>query len=306
MRNRVALIVSAILLLGLVAGPTASASVGAAGRLVVVKKKKKRCPKGTHRVVVKRKDGTKKRKCVPKKRDGDETEPDDPLITAARLEMAPIHVTFPNTPVGGQSDAQTFRLTNTGGSPSSVPSLSFSRVIDPAPGGPPGFTVGANGCTSPLAPGAACSISMRFLPATTGQYGYAFVVRAGLGGVAEAGLLGTGVSPAKLTISPTLVEYPDTQQGTQSPPQTFTVTNTGGFASGPLATSITDVLDPVPGAFVLGTNGCAGVDLPPGGSCDVDVTFAPPNGGGGDYHSKLEVTGSPGITVQAQLQGHAD
>jgi hypothetical protein len=203
MRNRIALCISAMLILGLLAGLTTSALAGSGGAATVAKKKKKPCPPGTHKVVIKKtKNGVtiKKRKCVP-------------------------NATTP--------------------------------VPTPTP--------------APVA------------------------------------------NPAKLTISPASFVYPNTQHGglpcNNCTTQAFTVTNTGGAASGALAASIADVLDPVAGddpAYTITANTCTAA-LAAGGTCSVSVIFAPEsNGGDGDYVSLLNVTGAPGGTAQAQLTGHAD
>ena len=112
-----------------------------------------------------------------------------------------------------------------------------------------------------------------------------------------------------LIISPTSFTFPDTQHGAGQSFADFTVTNTGGSASGVPAVSITDVLDPVDGdapAFTVSGNTCTAA-VPAGGSCAVTVRFSPQsNGGDGNYTAILHVSATPGGDAQAGLGGHAD
>ena len=93
------------------------------------------------------------------------------------------------------------------------------------------------------------------------------------------------------------------------PTQSFTFTNTGGTATGTLATSIQNVLDPIAGddeAFFVTGDTCAGSALAAGTSCSVTITFSPPsNAGDGNYSAILHVIGSPGGDAQVGLAGHA-
>jgi hypothetical protein len=119
-------------------------------------------------------------------------------------------------------------------------------------------------------------------------------------------------SPAALTITPTNFDFGNAQHHSGPcsgcPTKAFTVTNSGGLASGTLAVSVTATADPVTGddeAFQTISNGC-GAALAVGASCTVTMGFSPvSNGGTGDYASDLRVTGAPGGTAQAQMLGHA-
>lgn len=119
-------------------------------------------------------------------------------------------------------------------------------------------------------------------------------------------------SAASLSISPTTFDFGNAQHHSGPcsgcPTKAFTVTNSGGQASGTLAVSVTDTADPVTGddeAFQTISNGC-GAALAPGASCTVTMGFSPvSNGGDGDYVSVLHVTGAPGGDAQAQMSGHA-
>jgi hypothetical protein len=124
-----------------------------------------------------------------------------------------------------------------------------------------------------------------------------------------------GGPTAALVISPTAFSYPGTQHNGQHencvmcPTQAFTVTNAGGGASGPLAVSLQEVVNLIPGqpaAFYVVGNTCAAA-LAPGGTCSVDVKFSPNDnpGGCGDCtdRSILHVIGTPGGDAKSDLAG---
>jgi hypothetical protein len=187
MRNRLALVASAMLIVGLLAGLTTSASSGAGdpGTTAPKKKKKKKCAAGTHKVVVKKHGKKKKKKCVP----------DAPPGPPAVLTISPASFTYADTQHGDQSAPKPFTVTNTGGSASGVPATSVTEVNNPIPGDPPGFAVSANSCTAAVAPGGTCTVTVVFQPTSNGNpqpYRAVLHVIATSGGDAQAALTGTG------------------------------------------------------------------------------------------------------------------
>jgi hypothetical protein len=57
-----------------------------------------------------------------------------------------------------------FTVTNAGGSTSGVPTASIVEIHNSEIGGPAAFQIVANTCTSSLAPGASCSLTVKFAP----------------------------------------------------------------------------------------------------------------------------------------------
>ena len=78
---------------------------------------------------------------------------------AGAAQVQPALLNFPTTGVGASSGAQTVTVTNTG----SVTLVSFSLFVSN------GFQLSGTTCSSTLAPGANCSISVTFNPASAGQ-----------------------------------------------------------------------------------------------------------------------------------------
>jgi hypothetical protein len=109
----------------------------------------------------------------------------------------------------------------------------------------------------------------------------------GAGGIWAAGLDGTGAHtlvtgqsipeaiavtppPAALAFTPAPFDYGQVGTGQASSPQTFTLANTGGQATGALTDTLTGSA-----AFTLTGDTCTGISLAPGETCTVTVRFAP-------------------------------
>jgi hypothetical protein len=194
MRNRIALVVSAMLVVGLVAGLATSASGAGDPGAAAAKKKKKVCPAGTHKVTVKKKNGKKKKKCVAN------TPTPTPGATTT-LTISPASFDFPDVqhgtcsaPPDADCTVQAFTVTNTGSAASGVPATSIVETNNPIPGDPPGFVVSSNTCTAAVPPGGTCTVSAYFRPTSNANpqpYAAVLHVAATPGSDAQAGLSGT-------------------------------------------------------------------------------------------------------------------
>jgi len=125
----------------------------------------------------------------------------------------------------------------------------------------------------------------------------------GTGGYAVLPLVGnaTGAQPH---ITPQSRTFSDRVIGSTSNIQTqsFTVTNSGTAATGPLAVSIESADANSASSFELfGVNDCANVALLPGHTCRVDVRFLPKVRG--FLNANLLVQGQPGGAVRATMVG---
>ena len=131
-------LMSAMLIVGLVAGLTTSASAGAGGPAATAAKKK--CKKK------KKAASAKKKKCAP-------ATPVPPVPPApTTLSVTPTDFTFPDTQHGQESNPQSFTVTNTGGATSGLPTPTITGTKNPIPGDPPGFAASAGTCTAALPP----------------------------------------------------------------------------------------------------------------------------------------------------------
>jgi len=161
-------------------------------------------------------------------------------------------------------------------------------------GGPRGanFTITQNGCTGTLLPpGGACPFQVLFQPTAAGA-------RTGeVNGVVGPspfvlGLTGTGLT-ASLAVTPSPLTWGDIPVGTSSSILFLTVRNTG---TGPVVVSSVDVTTGFP-EYVIIANTCENATLAPGGTCQVDLVFAPQ--ALGDRTGEVTITSSAGPTKAA-------
>jgi hypothetical protein len=197
MRNRIALVVSAMLMVGLLVGLTTSASAGAGGPSAA-KAEKVKCAKGSHKKALKKKNGKKRFKCVA-------NQPPTPPVTpggpTAALAISPTSFTYPDTghntcsaPPDPDCTVQAFTVTNVGGSASGVPAIAITEINNPIPGDPPGFVVSATTCAAAVPPGGSCVVGVYFKPnsnASPQPYTSVLHVTASPGNDAQASLAGT-------------------------------------------------------------------------------------------------------------------
>lgn len=106
------------------------------------------------------------------------------------------------------------------------------------------------------------------------------------------------LAPAALTVTPSSFGFGTTSAGTASMPRTFVVRNTGGVATGTLASTLGGTGST---EFATWVDLCTGVSLAAGASCAVSVAFTPTSKGA--KAASLTVTGSPGGSATASLSG---
>jgi hypothetical protein len=106
------------------------------------------------------------------------------------------------------------------------------------------------------------------------------------------------VLSAALTIAPEDADYGDVVVGATSESTTFTVRNSGNAPTEGLQTSFVGANA---NAFAITRDGCAGVALLPDESCEIDVAFAPLEGG--QVSAFLAVDPGDAATAQAELIG---
>jgi hypothetical protein len=184
------------------------------------------------------------------------------VVTPASLTIVPNPGIF-STGVGTTSQVVTFSVGNAGGSASGILSAAIGGANATE------FVITNDGCALPLDSRATCTIQVVFKPTTPGANKAATitVTDATAGSTpATAALSGNGIAGATATITGT-GNLGSTVVGKPAV-TTLTVTNSGGTATGPLALAAGDP------QFVPGT-GCNLVQLAPGLSCTVTLTFTP-------------------------------
>jgi len=141
------------------------------------------------------------------------------------------------------------------------------------------FSLVSTTCGSTLAPGASCTVSLKFSPSAKTTRSGSFSLATGAGTL-NASLTGTGLQ-GTASLSATSVSFAATQVGSTSATQSFTLSNNGTYAlSVSTATSST--------SDYTATHNCSNVVV--GGNCTVSVNFTP--GAAGSRSATLTLTGS--------------
>ena len=183
---------------------------------------------------------------------------------ASALSLNPTRVDFGNQAVGSPSGTQTVTVTNASTTAVSgiTVNLSGTNQAD--------FSQ-ANGCTT-LAPGANCTISVTFTPASQGPRAATLNVSYTGGSPVSAAVSGTGTQGSVgVSVTPSPVPAFAAQKlQTTSSAQVITVTNTGSNALTGLSVSVSGLN----AADFSQTNTC-GTSLNSAAKCTISVTFTP-------------------------------
>ena len=160
------------------------------------------------------------------------------------------------------------------------------------------FATAGTTCTV-LAPGASCTMSLKFAPSTVGAKTAILDLTASPGGLLMVPLAGTALSgPGGIYINPSSHTFGTVPTGTPSAPSTFTVFNSGNISTGALTVSPagTNAAD-----FAIASQTCAGAVVAPAGSCTFDVVFTPTLAG--SRSASFVVSSSIGGSAYAAVSG---
>ncbi len=214
-----------------------------------------------------------------------------PTGTPATLSISPDTKDF-GTVVAGLYAEASFQVSNGGGQSSSVPTVTVEGTDAPL------FTVTANGCMAAVPALGNCLVTVRFSPAAmaSGTKSARINVNATLGGAVSATMQGMVVPPGALTITPTSQTFGSLLVGVAGAPVSFTVKNTGGVATGALATVVQNSTE-----LGIASDGCKLKLLGAGESCVITVVFTPTSAG--QKSGTLVVNATPGGTASASMTG---
>jgi hypothetical protein len=182
--------------------------------------------------------------------------------SAPAVSLSSTTVAFGNQSFGSSSN-QTLTVTNSGTAPLSISSLQIS--------GANASDFSAGGCTSSVAAGSACSISVTFDPLAAGSRSATLSINDNASASPQTvGLSGTGLSASApaVTLSSTNVTFASQSLGS-STNQSLTVTN-----SGTALLSISSLQIGGANASDFSAAGCTS-SVPAGGTCSISVTFTP-------------------------------
>lgn len=217
-------------------------------------------------------------------------------VAPSSVSMTPLTQTFGSVLQGMPSVTHTFTVTNTGG----VATAALATSITPATD----FTFTPDGCKGkilvPLT--GTCTMTVVMTPQGLGSRSATLTVTdSASGSSSSAALSGAGLSNAVLAVSPTTFTFPaGTASGSTSlTTATFTVSNTGGVASGTITAAIggTDASQ-----FGIASSNCTTLAATTT-TCAVGVVFHPTTTG--IKAGTLTLTANPGGTASATLSGTA-
>jgi hypothetical protein len=186
---------------------------------------------------------------------------------AGALSLAPAAHDFGTVAVGAMPapPAVTFTLKNGGAGATSAIALSLTGIDHGE------FTLSNDLCSGkPIAAGAKCTVDVAFAPTSAGPKAATLTAMA-TQGTATASLSGTAGAGAALSLMPASHDFGSVTQGSTTPAQTFTLTNTGGVASG-VPTFAFSGANAADFAAPAAANQCTSA-LAAGASCTLGVTF---------------------------------
>ena len=162
------------------------------------------------------------------------------------------------------------------------------------------YSVVGNTCTTPVAPGTTCTVSVSFRPTVAGSRTASLTLpHNATGGQTVVSLTGTG-SGSTFTLTPNPVKFGTANRGTTKT-QSVTVKNSGTVGFRVTAAGVVGAQ----AAFFTVTGGtCFGTTLAAGKTCSVTVAFTPT--AAISYTATLVVTGDGTTlpaTVSTELQG---
>ena len=175
------------------------------------------------------------------------------------VKLTPANLAFGTWPLGELSTALTVAIKNNQPRPLNILGTAVSD---------PQFQV-TNPCTSPIPAGQTCTVSVNFLATTTVKTTATLTITDDSNaGVESVSLNGRGTPP--VTFTPASVNFPKTDVGTTSGPDSITITNN-------LDTRLSISSITISGDFTK--SGCAITSLASGASCTLTLRFKPTVGG---------------------------
>jgi hypothetical protein len=209
----------------------------------------------------------------------------------ASLDMTPVTLDFGTIGVGTSSLPQSFTVTNKGGLPSGVLTVTNAGV-----GGASQFSSSSTCTGAPLAPAATCQVVVTFKPTVAGNASANFTVSDGTVSSQTRNVVGSSIAAPGVTIScPQSSTFEDTVVGQTSPSLLCTVTNDSASLQPTGALTVAVV-----GDFATTATTCS-ASLVPGGQCTVTLVFKPTLKG--DRTGTVTVTGTNGGTAPHNLKG---
>jgi uncharacterized repeat protein (TIGR01451 family) len=179
-------------------------------------------------------------------------------VNASTAQLSPSSLAFANQQTKTVSPTQVVTLINVNAAAIKVGGISTSSG---------NFAVVSTNCGKTLAPHSDCAINVSFQPESAG----AKTATLSVGAHGTVALSGTGVAPSA-SLTPSAWNFGNEQVGTTSAAEIFAYNNTG---IGPIAVAGVSIGGSNESQFAVASNGCAGITLPPGATCNFAASFTP-------------------------------
>jgi len=183
------------------------------------------------------------------------------------VTLTPTTLTFASTNVGVTTAAQVVTVKNSGTAALTLTSETITGTNASS------FLKSATTCTTSLAVGASCTVSVEFKPAAAGALTASLSIADNATGTPQlVALHGTGVATTTptVTLTPTTLAFPATIVGATSNAQIVTVKNTGT-----VTVTISSIVVGGTNATSFEEIGTCGTSLTAGASCSLYVAFKP-------------------------------
>ncbi len=203
------------------------------------------------------------------------------------VSLMPSTLIFPTTAPGSTSAAQVLTFKNTGTVAATVNSFTFTGTNASS------FLISTKTCTTSLAVGASCTLSIAFKPATVGTLTATFNAADNATGSPQTVALSgsTGAAQPTVTLSPATLTFPATAVGVTSTAQVLTLKNTG---TSTVSVSSFAIAGTNASSFLISTKTCT-TSLAVGASCTLSIAFKPAASGTltATFNATDNATGSP-------------
>lgn len=207
----------------------------------------------------------------------------DPTELAAGFCANPNSALDFSTPLGTSIENE-LTITSCGAQPLSITGATTSSGDFSVP-------AAENGCIQSLPVGQSCTLHVRFAPTAAGNQSSTLTIASNSPIPAMLPLSGIGTTAPVLTLTANSLTFASQLLGTESAPQTITITNSGNATLNGIGFGMLAEYEPI---FPL-TYTC-GPSLAPGASCTFSVAFKP--AATGTTATTLSVENSSGLPVQ--------
>lgn len=218
----------------------------------------------------------------------------------AAIQLTPDPVDHGTVDVG-DSNARVATVTSIGNLPAplfgpTLLSLSGPEAAD--------FSIEATTCQDvSLAPGATCTITLRFAPSAVGLRSAVLTIDGGAPGLVDSSsVFGVGDSVPAIIVTPDPVDHGTVDIGDTSGPRVATVRSVGLVPAPLFGAGLLGIVGALAGDFAIESTTCQDVTLDPGETCTVTSRFTP--SAAGLRAATLTVSGNlPGPTASTGYVG---